>query len=372
MERMHPDILKKSEEIDTLQKERMKVEEHADSFDKEVIQLHKVLEEKEQCILHHKEQEKKLEDQITENRSLLTAAESKLAEARNQYDQMVENKKLELSKHLKEISQRNDQAINDIKRKYELEKMEIVNMEKHKADKAIAEIEGRRDQKVAECKEESRQQLMHIQEEHTKLVVFMQIIGSNNPYFVFIEGNFEATDVAKVVLDVTDCVMLSGETTVRAYPELAVRTMAKICVEAESTIDYGDVFKRIMQHLPVPLSPLESLASSSVRTSLRTFSHALKNLNISMERSYFFSCSEKLEHQYGKISNLMNKEGYESAKENSCSDEISSPEADKSKVPLQLAILGRPNVGKSTLMNTLLPEDRVLVGPKAGLTRSCL
>lgn len=66
MERMQADILKKSEEIDTLQKERMKVEEHADSFDKEVIQLHKVLEEKEQCILHHKEQEKKLEDQITE------------------------------------------------------------------------------------------------------------------------------------------------------------------------------------------------------------------------------------------------------------------------------------------------------------------
>ncbi|PNX72522.1 pyruvate kinase, partial [Trifolium pratense] len=48
--------------------------------------------------------------------------------------------------------------------------------------------------------------------------------------------------------------------------ELAVRTMAKICVEAESTIDYGDVFKRIMQHSPVPMSPLESLASSAVRT----------------------------------------------------------------------------------------------------------
>ncbi|XP_027187484.1 synaptonemal complex protein 1-like isoform X2 [Cicer arietinum] len=174
MERMQADILKKSEEIDSLQKERMKLEQHADSFDKEALKLHNVLEEKEQCILQYKEQEKKLEDQITENRSLLTTAESKLAEARKQYDQMAENKQLELSKHLKEISQRNDQAINEIKRKYELEKMEIVNMEKDKADKAIAEIEARCDQKLAECKDESRQQLTHIQEEHTKLVTNMQ------------------------------------------------------------------------------------------------------------------------------------------------------------------------------------------------------
>lgn len=66
MERMQADILKKSEEIDTLQKERMKIEQNADSFDKEVLQLRNVLEEKEQCILQQKEQEKKLEDQITE------------------------------------------------------------------------------------------------------------------------------------------------------------------------------------------------------------------------------------------------------------------------------------------------------------------
>lgn len=39
------------------------------------------------------------------------AAECKLAEAKKQYDMMLEGKQLELSKHLKELSQRNDQVL---------------------------------------------------------------------------------------------------------------------------------------------------------------------------------------------------------------------------------------------------------------------
>ena len=39
---------------------------------------------------------------------------------------------------------------------------------------------------------------------------------------------------------------------------------------------------------------------------------------------------------------------------------------------LQLAILGRPNVGKSTLANRLLGEDRLLTGPEPGVTRDAI
>ncbi len=40
--------------------------------------------------------------------------------------------------------------------------------------------------------------------------------------------------------------------------------------------------------------------------------------------------------------------------------------------PLKIAIVGRPNAGKSTLVNRLIGEDRMLVGPEAGITRDAI
>jgi GTPase len=48
-------------------------------------------------------------------------------------------------------------------------------------------------------------------------------------------------------------------------------------------------------------------------------------------------------------------------------DEAEKP--DEPKKPVRVAIVGRPNAGKSTLVNALLGEDRMITGPEPGLTR---
>ena len=53
-------------------------------------------------------------------------------------------------------------------------------------------------------------------------------------------------------------------------------------------------------------------------------------------------------------------------------DDDEAEEVEPTKRPLLLTIVGRPNVGKSTLLNRLVGEERVLTGPEAGITRDAI
>ncbi len=53
--------------------------------------------------------------------------------------------------------------------------------------------------------------------------------------------------------------------------------------------------------------------------------------------------------------------------------EFVDPEAEeKDDKPIKIAIVGRPNVGKSTLLNTIVNDKRVMTGPEAGITRDAI
>ena len=53
-------------------------------------------------------------------------------------------------------------------------------------------------------------------------------------------------------------------------------------------------------------------------------------------------------------------------------DDEDAPRIPTKSKPLQIAVVGRPNAGKSTLINQILGEDRLLTGPEAGITRDAI
>ena len=52
--------------------------------------------------------------------------------------------------------------------------------------------------------------------------------------------------------------------------------------------------------------------------------------------------------------------------------EVEVDEIDREEAPVRIAFVGRPNAGKSTLINTLIGQDRLLTGPEAGVTRDSI
>jgi len=53
-------------------------------------------------------------------------------------------------------------------------------------------------------------------------------------------------------------------------------------------------------------------------------------------------------------------------------EDAAAPPQGESARPIRVAVVGRPNAGKSTLVNRLLGEERLLTGPEAGITRDAI
>jgi GTPase len=79
--------------------------------------------------------------------------------------------------------------------------------------------------------------------------------------------------------------------------------------------------------------------------------------------------AEKFEEQAAADAPVVDIDIPESDEDTEKSEKDFAPSALR---PLQVAVIGRPNAGKSTLINKIIGEDRLLTGPEAGITRDAI
>lgn len=112
---------------------------------------------------------------------------------------------------------------------------------------------------------------------------------------------------------------------------------------------------------PIPFSSAHGIGIDELYTALMPYFKDEEEIKITEDNQKFWSDEE--------LDSLEGDESFEYLDMEPDTEESLPPE---NRPPIRIAIVGRPNAGKSTLMNALLQEDRVITGPEAGLTRDSI
>lgn len=202
-------------------------------------------------------------------------------------------------------------------------------------------------------------------------------------YVVKDDDDFMFTLLDTAGLEKADKNSIAGRMTSKTIDAIKSADLILFMIDAKASILPEDIyFANVVkkQNKPVILIANKAENMNNFRNNLGEF-YKLgfgDAMPLSAEHGQgIISLIDKLKAEVKKIESAKIPEAdVEDLDDDELKDIIEIVESSQDETPLDLSvrisIIGRPNVGKSTLVNTLLGEERVLVGDEAGITRDSI
>ena len=187
--------------------------------------------------------------------------------------------------------------------------------------------------------------------------------------------HFQVVDTAG--LEEADPESLAGRMRAQTERAIADADLVLMMVDARSGImPLDEHFARLLRRRG---DKVVLLANKSEGAAARTGLFEAFSLGLGEPVAISAEHNEGMADLYEAIRARMPEEPAEEKNENAVLEDGSPPEEgvdiwqdrDRPRV-VRMAVVGRPNVGKSTLVNAILGEDRLLTGPEAGITRDAI
>jgi GTP-binding protein len=186
-------------------------------------------------------------------------------------------------------------------------------------------------------------------------------------------GDLEFTIIDTAGLEESDAATLTGR--MRQQTEAAIMDADAILfvIDARAGVTPSDRhFAQLVRKAGKPVILLANKAEGK-----QGLSEAYEAFGLGLGDPLPFSAEhgEGLSDLYDAIREALPEQTELSVEDSAVEEEISRYDEDGEldpRRPLRIAVIGRPNAGKSTLINHMLGEDRLLVGPEAGITRDSI